>query len=233
MKKRLMQIFGFLSSTVGWMFICFTLAMDYWRITPIGGHGGSWVIKAAWYWSNLWKDCFTDSTAVSNCKDFGVLWNVLPYIQGVRGLLMIGMSLGVVAAALSFLGLECTYIGGSDKTNDKLLVAGAVFHILGGLCVFSGYCFYTNRIIMSAYSFLQAQGNLRYSIGPPVFLGWVGSFLIISGAVLYIISTYSKNRLYSGYYRPSHYRSRGHAGSRLSKVSQVTAEKLPATDTVV
>uniref|UniRef100_A0AAY4DGW9 Claudin n=1 Tax=Denticeps clupeoides TaxID=299321 RepID=A0AAY4DGW9_9TELE len=193
MKKRLMQIFGFLSSTVGWMFICFTLAMDYWRITPIGGHGGSWVIKAAWYWSNLWKDCFTDSTAVSNCKDFGVLWNVLPYIQGVRGLLMIGMSLGVVAAALSFLGLECTYIGGSDKTNDKLLVAGAVFHILGatrtgvlislipasfpGLCVFSGYCFYTNRIII-------------YSIGPPVFLGWVGSFLIISGAVLYIISVY-------------------------------------------
>lgn len=76
MRKRLIQIFGFLLTSLGWVFVLCTLAMDYWRISQIGGQGGSFIIKVAWYWSNLWKDCFTDSTAVTNCRDFPVLWTV-------------------------------------------------------------------------------------------------------------------------------------------------------------
>lgn len=76
MRKRLIQIFGFLLTSLGWVFVLCTIAMDYWRITQLGGQGGSFIIKVAWYWSNLWKDCFTDSTAVTNCRDFPVLWAV-------------------------------------------------------------------------------------------------------------------------------------------------------------
>lgn len=76
MRKRLIQIFGFLITSLGWLFVLCTMAMDYWRITQLGGQGGSFIIKVAWYWSNLWKDCFTDSTAVTNCRDFPVLWSV-------------------------------------------------------------------------------------------------------------------------------------------------------------
>lgn len=88
MRKRLLQIFGFLLTSLGWLFVLCTMAMDYWRITQIGGQGGSFIIKVAWYWSNLWKDCFTDSTAVTNCKDFPVLWTVtrknLAYLSTVN-----------------------------------------------------------------------------------------------------------------------------------------------------
>lgn len=76
MRKRLIQIFGFLITSLGWLFVLCTMAMDYWRISQIGGQGGSFIITVAWYWSNLWKDCFTDSTAVTNCRDFPVLWSV-------------------------------------------------------------------------------------------------------------------------------------------------------------
>lgn len=76
MKKRLIQILGFLITSLGWVFVLCTMAMDFWRISQIGGQGGSFIIKVAWYWSNLWKDCFTDSTAVTNCRDFPVLWSV-------------------------------------------------------------------------------------------------------------------------------------------------------------
>lgn len=76
MRKRVIQIFGFLITSLGWLFILCTMAMDYWRISQLGGQGGSFIIKVAWYWSNLWKDCFTDSTAVTNCRDFPVLWSV-------------------------------------------------------------------------------------------------------------------------------------------------------------
>uniref|UniRef100_A0A3Q2Y3F6 Claudin n=1 Tax=Hippocampus comes TaxID=109280 RepID=A0A3Q2Y3F6_HIPCM len=128
MHKRLIQVSGFLISTLGWLFVLCTMAMDFWRITQIGGQGGSFIIKVAWYWSNLWKDCFTDSTAVTNCRDFPVLW----FVQGVRGLLMCGLTLGFFAAILCFLGMECTYLGGDEQSKDKMLFAGAVFHFVGG-----------------------------------------------------------------------------------------------------
>lgn len=190
MRKRLIQILGFLLTSLGWVFVLCTLAMDYWRITQIGGQGGSFIIKVAWYWSNLWKDCFTDSTAVTNCRDFPVLWTVtrknwaligtvhdyvcvftqmvlleessghvfgvtrpvmlvvltplpltlcpsccpLAFVQGVRGLLMCGITLGFFAVVLCFVGMECTYIGGPNKIKDKLVFAGAVFHFAGGEC---------------------------------------------------------------------------------------------------
>lgn len=46
------------------------------RVAQLGGQGGSSVIVAARYWSDLWKDCYEDSTAVVNCVDCGVLWTV-------------------------------------------------------------------------------------------------------------------------------------------------------------
>lgn len=45
---------------------------------------------------------------------------------------MVGMSLGFVAAVLCFIGMDCTYIGGSGKTKDKILFSGAAFHFVGG-----------------------------------------------------------------------------------------------------
>lgn len=76
MKIRVVQIWGFLMTVLGWIFIACTMAMEGWKIASIGGMGGSSIIKVAWYWSSLWRSCFTDSTAVSNCYDFPVLWSV-------------------------------------------------------------------------------------------------------------------------------------------------------------
>lgn len=76
MKIRVVQIWGFLMTVLGWIFTACTMAMEGWKITSIGGMGGSSIIKVAWYWSSLWRSCFTDSTAVSNCYDYPVLWSV-------------------------------------------------------------------------------------------------------------------------------------------------------------
>uniref|UniRef100_A0A3Q3G118 Claudin-10-like n=1 Tax=Labrus bergylta TaxID=56723 RepID=A0A3Q3G118_9LABR len=177
MRKRLIQIFGFLVSSLGWLFVLCTMAMDFWRITQRGGQGGSFIIKVAWYWSNLWKDCFTDSTAVTNCRDFPVLWSVTgkSYVQGVRGLLMCGLTLGFFGVVLCFIGMDCTYIGGADQTKDKLLFAGAVFHVAGGP--------------------LQKQVCVHkrqkcFALRTPIFLGLVGCFLIILGAVFYAVTVF-------------------------------------------
>ncbi|KAM4608556.1 claudin-10-like [Polymixia lowei] len=262
MRKRLIQVFGFLISTLGWLFVLCTMAMDFWRIVQIGGQGGSYIIKVAWYWSNLWKDCFTDSTAVTNCRDFPVLWSVTPYVQGVRGLLMCGLTLGFFGAIFSFVGMECTYIGGADKTKDKLLLAGSVFHLVGGISDIAAYCLYINRIARTTFAATLERGVLRYDIGTPIFLGLVGSFFIILGAILYAITVYrvifpkstaqmyaygtrtymdprsGGRTLYTGYYRPSKqygtYMGSGRSSSsRISKLSQTTPEKMSERDAFV
>lgn len=43
------------------------------RVAPLGGQGGSSAIVTAWCWSDLWKDCDEDSSAVVKRVDFGVL----------------------------------------------------------------------------------------------------------------------------------------------------------------
>lgn len=45
---------------------------------------------------------------------------------------MCGLTLGFFGVVLCFFGMECTYIGGADKGKDKMVLAGAVFHLLGG-----------------------------------------------------------------------------------------------------
>lgn len=76
MKIRVVQIWGFLMTVLGWIFVACTMAMEGWKISPVGGMGGTSIIKVAWHWSSLWKSCFTDSTAVTNCYNFPVLWSV-------------------------------------------------------------------------------------------------------------------------------------------------------------
>ncbi|KAM7375243.1 hypothetical protein PAMA_014369 [Pampus argenteus] len=111
------------------------MAMEGWKITSIGGMGGSSIIKVAWYWSSLWRSCFTDSTAVSNCYDYPVLWSVEGYIQVVRGLLMAALSLGMLGFVLSLMGMECTFLGGKDRSKYKKIFTGGWCHIISGKCL--------------------------------------------------------------------------------------------------
>uniref|UniRef100_UPI0037E77806 claudin-10-like isoform X2 n=1 Tax=Semicossyphus pulcher TaxID=241346 RepID=UPI0037E77806 len=179
------QILGLLLCTLGWVFVGCTLAMDHWRVAQLGGQGGNSVVVTAWYWSDLWKDCYEDSTAVVNCVNFGVLWTVKTYIQAVRGLLMIGLSLGVIGTVLTFFGMECTRLGGDQRSKDRMLMTASAFHLVGCVSDLAGYCLYINRVVGA---FLHAKVDptkLSYEIGATLYLGLVGSFLILLGCTVH------------------------------------------------
>ncbi|XP_062301477.1 claudin-10-like [Scomber scombrus] len=142
MWRRLAQILGLLLCVLGWGLVGCTLAMDHWRVAQLGGQGGSSVVVTAWFWSDLWRDCYEDSTSVVNCVDLGVLWAVKPYIQAVRGLLMSGLCLGLIGTVLTFFGLECTYIGGDRRSKDRIYEAGPPLYLglVGSFLIFLGCC---------------------------------------------------------------------------------------------
>ncbi|XP_029370181.1 claudin-10 [Echeneis naucrates] len=186
MKLRVVQIWGFLLTVLGWIFVACTMAMEGWKITSIGGMGGSSIIKVAWYWSSLWRSCFTDSTAVSNCYDYPVLWSVEGHIQIVRGLLMAALTLGMLGFVLSLLGMECTFLGGKDKSKYKKIYAGGCCHITSGLLSICGYAVYAEYV--SVEYFNPNFDGLKYDLGTPLFLGWVGSAFHMTGGFFYLWS---------------------------------------------
>ncbi|XP_061700476.1 claudin-10 [Syngnathoides biaculeatus] len=183
MRIRVVQIWGFLMTVLGWIFVACTMAMEGWKITSIGGMGGSSILKVAWYWSSLWRSCFTDSTAVSNCYDFPVLWSVEGYIQIVRGLLMGALSLGMLGFVLSLLGMECTFIGGKDQSKYRKIYTGGWCHVISGLLSTSGYAVYAQYV--SVEYFNPNFNGLKFDLGTPLFLGWVGSVFQMAGGVFY------------------------------------------------
>ncbi|KAM9334436.1 claudin-10-like [Symphorus nematophorus] len=186
MQIRVVQIWGFLMTVLGWIFVACTMAMEGWKITSIGGMGGSSIIKVAWYWSSLWRSCFTDSTAVSNCYDYPVLWSVDGSIQIVRGLLMSALSLGMLGFVLSLMGMECTFIGGKDRSKYKKIYTGGWCHIVSGLLSTSGYAVYAQFV--SVEYFNPDFNGLKYDLGTPLFLGWVGSAFHMTGGFFYLWS---------------------------------------------
>lgn len=45
---------------------------------------------------------------------------------------MSALSVGMLGFVLSMLGMECTYLGGKDRSKYKKIYAGGCCHILGG-----------------------------------------------------------------------------------------------------
>ncbi|XP_078099502.1 claudin-10 [Sander vitreus] len=186
MQIRVVQIWGFLITILGWIFVACTMAMEGWKVSAIGGMAGSSVIKVAWYWSNLWRSCVTDSTNISNCYDYPVLWSVEGYIQIVRGLLMAALSFGILGFVLSLMGMECTFIGGKDRSKYKKIYASGWCHIISGLQSASGYAVYAYYVSLEYFN-INFDG-LKFDLGTPLFLGWVGSALHMTGGFFYVWS---------------------------------------------
>ncbi|KAE8299275.1 Claudin-10 Oligodendrocyte-specific protein-like [Larimichthys crocea] len=142
MSGMFQEILAFILSTSGWVLVSSTLPTDYWKVSSLDGT----VITTATYWSNLWKACVTDSTGVSNCKDFPSMLALDGYIQACRGLMIAAICLGFFGSIFALLGMKCTKIGGTDKNKARLpalLVyelgaalfigwAGSILCILGG-----------------------------------------------------------------------------------------------------
>uniref|UniRef100_A0A4W4FD92 Claudin n=2 Tax=Electrophorus electricus TaxID=8005 RepID=A0A4W4FD92_ELEEL len=148
------------------------------------------VITATWIFQGLWMNCAGNALGAVHCRQHHTIFKLEGYVQAVRGLLLFGMATGFFAAILCFIGMDCTNIGGNERTNDKILLTGAVFHFLGGMADAAGYCLFTARLGKATFARLAGRGVVRYEIGSPIYLGLVGSFCIIMGSIFYAVSVY-------------------------------------------
>ncbi|XP_064291919.1 claudin-15-like isoform X2 [Passer domesticus] len=184
-----LEIVGFILCLGGLAVIGATLPNNYWKVSSI--HGS--VITTSTLFENLWKSCATDSTGVSNCRDFDSMLALPAHIQACRALMITSILLGFLAAVLSLLGMKCTNIGLSDEDGKmKFTVTGGFLFILGGLCSMVAISWYAAMV--TAQFFNQLYAGTKYELGEALYLGWTGSILYILGGILLTCSCRGKEK---------------------------------------
>uniref|UniRef100_A0A4W5KFM3 Uncharacterized protein n=1 Tax=Hucho hucho TaxID=62062 RepID=A0A4W5KFM3_9TELE len=166
----------------GWILVCSTMPTEIWTWSEVE----SIVLTSSNYFSNLWKDCVSDSTGVSDCKGipsmFGLNWD----IHMCRALIIISIILGFFGAILVLVGMKCTKIGGSEVTNARVTFAGGMNYLVSGLCSMIAFSYYGNKIRAEFQdpNFRAQNGLDLFEIGVAVYIGWGGSTLLVIGGLI-------------------------------------------------
>ncbi|XP_014851278.1 PREDICTED: claudin-10-like isoform X1 [Poecilia mexicana] len=176
------EIMAFVLTTSGWILESSTVSMDFWKVSSNDGS----VITTSTFWANLWKHCVTDSTGISNCRDFPSMLALDGYIQACRGLMIAAICLGLFGSVLALVGMKCTKIGGSDKNKARIACFAGVDFILCGICSLSACSLYAHRITTEFFDpMFMSQ---KYELGAALFIGWAGGILCILGGSVFCFS---------------------------------------------
>ncbi|XP_043089974.1 claudin-10 isoform X1 [Puntigrus tetrazona] len=193
----------FVACVCGWILVCSTMPIEYWTYSEVE----SIVLTSGHYFSNLWKDCLSDSTGISDCKDFPTLLALQTYIHLCRSLVIISIILGLFGSILALVGMKCTKLGGSEYVNARVtfaagmnyLVSGKHLHLSSmfqdasltrvsvlGLCGMVAYSWYAHKVISE---FMDPNYKAKkFELGSALFVGWGGSALLVVGGFVYSIT---------------------------------------------
>ncbi|XP_077574548.1 claudin-10 isoform X2 [Stigmatopora nigra] len=182
MKYKTMLMYAeigcFVSCLCGWILVCSTLPTEYWTFSEVG----SIVMTTSNYYSNLWRDCISDTTGVSDCKDYPSMLALPAFLHACRALAVCAVITGFFGGVLTLIGMKCTKIGGSEIANARLTLAGGITYLASGICGMITYSWWANRVITE---FLDPNFRAqKYELGAAVFVGWGGSVLLLSGGTV-------------------------------------------------
>lgn len=175
------EIGCFVVCVSGWILVCSTLPTEIWTWSEVS----KIVLTAANYYSNLWKDCVSDSTGASDCKGIPSMLALNWDIHMCRALIIICIILAFFGSILVLVGMKCTKIGGSEITNAKLTFAGGMNYLIGGMCAMVSFSYYGSRIVTNFHD--PTYVEQKFEIGVGVFIGWGGSTLLVAGGLIYSI----------------------------------------------
>ncbi|KAM9328786.1 claudin-10-like [Pholidichthys leucotaenia] len=182
MKYRTMvmyvEIGCFVASLCGWILVCSTLATEYWTFSEMG----SIVLTTSNYYSNLWTDCISHTTGVSDCKDYPSVLALPVFLHTFRALAICAVITGFFSGVLTLTGMKCTKIGGTETANARVTFFGAVTYLVSGFCGMITYSWWANKVITEFVDpNFRAQ---KFDIGAAVFVGWGDSIVLICGCAV-------------------------------------------------
>ncbi|KAJ3592191.1 hypothetical protein NHX12_007319 [Muraenolepis orangiensis] len=173
-----MEIGCFALCVLGWILVASTMPTEIWTWSEVD----SIVLTTSNYFSNLWKDCISDSTGVSDCKGIPSLLALNWDIHMCRALIIISIILAFFGSILILVGMKCTKMGGSEIANARVTFAAGMNYLIAGTCSMVAFSYYGNKIRAEFQD--QKFRAQKFEIGVGVFIGWAGSTLLVTGGLL-------------------------------------------------
>uniref|UniRef100_A0A3Q3J5Z4 Claudin n=1 Tax=Monopterus albus TaxID=43700 RepID=A0A3Q3J5Z4_MONAL len=164
------EIVCFMSCLCGWILVCSTIPTDFWMVSEDSGS----VLMTADFYHNLWKDCMTDGTGVTVCKDYASMMALSVYLHVCRALTVCSVITGFFGGVLTLIGMKCTKIGGSETASARVTFAAGITY----LRYLKSAEKQTTTIDIPLYLLF------RYELGAAIFIGWGGSFLLLFGGMV-------------------------------------------------
>ncbi|MED6236196.1 hypothetical protein ATANTOWER_005654 [Ataeniobius toweri] len=172
------EIGCFVTCLCGWILVCSTLPTEYWTFSEVG----TVVMTTGNYYSNLWRDCVSDTTGVSDCKEYPSMLALPVYLHALRALAICAVITGFFGGVLTLIGMKCTKIGGSDIINSRVAFSGGITYLVSGFCGMITYSWWANRVVTQFVD--PNYMDQKFELGAAVFIGWGGSILLLSGGTV-------------------------------------------------
>ncbi|CAL8322074.1 unnamed protein product [Merluccius merluccius] len=215
-----MEIGCFTVCVLGWILVCSTMPTEIWTWSEVD----SIVLTTSNYFSNLWKDCISDSTGVSDCKGIPSMLALNWDIHMCRALIIISIILAFFGSILMLVGMKCTKIGGSEIANARVTFAAGMNFLISGMCSMVSFSYFGNKIREEFQN--QNFRAQKFEIGVGVFIGWAGSTLLVTGGLLISIfagkegcQSSSKTKDLPNYGFPEEYKAISAKGTYISSVA--------------
>ncbi|XP_023201874.1 claudin-15-like [Xiphophorus maculatus] len=163
---------------IGWIMVGVALAHPYWKVASDDGN----VITTSTIYENLWMSCASDSTGVSDCREFPSLLALNGYIQASRALMIASMVLGTFGLVGSLVGIKCSRSWGENYVlKGRIAGTAGVLFILQGLCTMVSVSWYAFNITQDFFD--PFYPGIKYEIGEGLYIGWCSALLAIVGGV--------------------------------------------------
>uniref|UniRef100_A0A3Q2X258 Claudin n=1 Tax=Haplochromis burtoni TaxID=8153 RepID=A0A3Q2X258_HAPBU len=175
----IVEVVAVILGFIGWIMVGVAIPNRYWRTSTVDGN----VITTSTIYENLWMSCATDSTGVSNCRDFPSMLALNGYIQASRALMIASIVFGTFGLLGSLIGIQCSKAGGENYVlKGRIAGTAGVLFMLQGLCTMVAVSWYAFNITQNFFD--PYYPGTKYEIGEGLYIGWCSAVLAIAGGAV-------------------------------------------------
>ncbi|XP_059923264.1 claudin-18-like isoform X1 [Gadus macrocephalus] len=218
MAATLCQVMGFILSLIGVAGMIVATAMDPWATQDLMDNP----VTSVYIFSGLWKACVRQSSGFTECRPYFTIMGLPALLQAVRALMIVGIILGAIGCLVAIFALKCLKMGNmEDNIKATMTLAAGILNLLAGVCGIAGVSAFANLIVQSFRFNNYAEGGFslgggggmggvsglggglrpQYTFGPALFVGWIGSAILVIGGVLMCLACrgmVSEDKRYDG-----------------------------------
>ncbi|XP_058514473.1 claudin-2 [Ochotona princeps] len=186
-----LQLVGYILGLLGLLGTMTAMLLPNWRTSS---YVGASIVTAVGFSKGLWMECATQSTGITQCDIYSTLLGLPADIQAAQAMMVTSTAFSSLACIISVVGMRCTIFCQESRAKDRVVIAGGIFFILGGLLSFIPVVWNLHGILRDFYSPLVPD-SMKFEIGEALYLGVISSlFSMVAGIILCFTCSSQRNR---------------------------------------